>query len=278
MKKIIRRMIGTLMLTALTVSMSVFMPVEVHAAGARPKSILAVNEARNNEAALKVLTGGISFSGKKIACLGDSLTYGLDGSTNEPTDYSYPFFLQLLTGAEVTNLGYGSSTIGSSNVFPMFLRYKEIPTDTDYIVVFGGINDSFYVTKEQFGTFEERAIATFVGELNYLFYGLRTEYPKSEIIVINPPKSLWQYNEYKRGRGKLVPQARYAEAIRTLSTEYGFHLIDLYEENILNSFNASVRKKYVPDGLHPNAAGYHLLANLVAARMIEIEQTKAETP
>ena len=276
MERILFKRAWRIVVSAVIIFVMTALPVsEVHAAPKRsPKNILAQNEGRYTKAVEKILAGGVSFSRKKVACLGDSLTYGLDGATKEVTSQSYPYYLQLFTGAEVLNYGIGGSTIGTSNVYPMCERYSDIPKDADYIIVFGGINDSFYVTKDAFGSMEEPAPGTFIGEMALMFYGLKTEYPDSEIIIVNPPKSLWQYQEYQRGRGSLVKQEKYSDAIRLMTEAYGFHLIDLYDENILNSLDKNVRERYVPDGCHPNENGYNLLAGIIAEKMIDIEMVR----
>ena len=44
---------------------------------------------------------------------------------------------------------------------------------------------------------------------------------------------------------------------------YGVDVIDLYEEYPLDPSDATVRSKYMTDGLHPNAEGHKMMANIM---------------
>ncbi|MDE7427983.1 MAG: SGNH/GDSL hydrolase family protein, partial [Lachnospiraceae bacterium] len=117
------------------------------------------------------------FSGKKIACLGDSITAAanLEEQENYP-DCSYPSILKELLGAEeVYNLGIGGSSIGRYWSDAFVDRYQEIPSDTDIILVMGGTNDGFCLSEKEFGTLEERKPWTFCGDLDELMRGLQED-------------------------------------------------------------------------------------------------------
>ena len=54
---------------------------------------------------------------------------------------------------------------------------------------------------------------------------------------------------------------------------YGFEIIDLYNNNILNSHDKDVNEQFVPDGVHCNPEGYRILAEHIASQIIQrIEQ------
>lgn len=227
---------------------------------------------QNSAAPVSVYSiGDNSFADKKVACLGDSITAGLDGGTLRPAATTYPQFLQQMTGARVLNYGVGGSSIGTYHSEPMCIRYKQLPKDADYIVVYGGVNDAFTVDAGLFGSYASRRPGTFIGDLNSLFYGLKTEYPNSKVIVINPHRIQMQVDLIRLGHKKLVKQEKLSEAIKQLTAEYGFALVNLYDEGILNSCDARIRAGYVPDGCHPNLAGYEVLARLIAEKMIALE-------
>ena len=112
----------------------------------------------------------VDFSGKKIACLGDSITAAanLEGEAGY-LSYSYPSVLKELLGAEeVYNLGIGGSSIGRYWSDAFVERYKQIPEDTDIIIVMGGTNDGFCLSEKEFGNFTERRPWTFCGDLDEL--------------------------------------------------------------------------------------------------------------
>ncbi len=217
------------------------------------------------------------FSGLKIACLGDSITAASNLESEEGyQQYSYPARLKELLGAkEVYNLGIGGSSIGRYWSDPYVERYREIPEDTDVIIVMGGTNDGFCVSNKEFGNLEDRAQRTFCGDLDELMRGLREHYPDAEIFFATPlPNVLQDY--LMSEREYLLPQQRFAETITTLAQEYDYEVIDLYNSNILDSHDANVVAEYIPDGVHGSHAGYQVMAEHFAAEIIEHYDESAE--
>ncbi len=209
------------------------------------------------------------FSDKKIACLGDSITAAANLEDEENyLSYAYPAVLGEVLGAdEVYNLGIGGSSIGRYWADAFVERYKSIPEDTDIIIVMGGTNDGFCLSKEEFGTLSERKPWTFCGDLDELMRGLRENYPDAEIYFVTPlPNILQDY--LMRERDYLLPQRYLVNVILTLSAEYDYHVIDLYNSNILDSHDADIVSDYVPDGVHASKEGYRILAEHIAAEVV----------
>ena len=209
------------------------------------------------------------FSGKKIACLGDSITAAANLEDEENyLSCAYPAVLGEILGAEeVYNLGIGGSSIGRYWADAFVERYTDIPEDTDIIIVMGGTNDGFCLSEEEFGTLSERTPWTFCGDLDELMRGLRENYPDAEIYFVTPlPNILQDY--LMRERSYLLPQRDLVNVILTLSAEYDFHVIDLYNSNILDSHDVDIVTEYVPDGVHANREGYRILAQHIAAEMV----------
>lgn len=219
----------------------------------------------------------LDFSDKKIACLGDSITAAanLEGQENYPA-CSYPAVLQELLGAEeVVNLGIGGSTIGRYWSSPFVERYREIPQDTDIIIVMGGTNDGFCLSQKEFGTLTERKPWTFCGDLDELMRGLKENYPNADIFFVTPlPNILHDY--LMRERTYLLPQNDLVNVILTLAAAYDFHVIDLYNANLLDSHDADIVTDYMPDGVHANETGYRILAEHIAAEIVRQEEAHME--
>ena len=226
---------------------------------------LLINE-RDRE---RIAESRIDFSGKKIACLGDSITEASNLDSEEDyQQYSYPAQLKELLGAEeVYNLGIGGSSIGRYWADAFVDRYQEIPEDVDIIIVMGGTNDGFCVSDQEFGNPEERAYRTFCGDLDELMRGLKENYPDADIFFATPlPNILQDY--LMSERDYLLPQKDFVDVILRMAQEYDFGLIDLYNSNLLDSHDANIVAEYMPDGVHGNHDGYRILAEHFAAELV----------
>ena len=51
----------------------------------------------------------------------------------------------------------------------------------------------------------------------------------------------------------------YVKALREMAEEYSFPVLDLFKTSGMNPTKGNVRVDYMPDGLHPNDAGYKRL-------------------
>ena len=217
----------------------------------------------------RIAESRIDFSGKKIACLGDSITEASNLDSEEDwKQYSYPAQLKELLGAEeVYNLGIGGSSIGRYWADAFVDRYQEIPEDVDIIIVMGGTNDGFCVSDQEFGNLEERAYRTFCGDLDELMRGLKENYPDADIFFATPlPNILQDY--LMSERDYLLPQKDFVDVILRMAQEYDFGLIDLYNSNLLDSHDANIVAEYMPDGVHGNHDGYRILAEHFAAELV----------
>ena len=233
---------------------------------------LQVNEADKNV----ISSNTYDFSGKKIACLGDSLTEGSNMDNMEDyKQYSYPSVLKNILGAEeVYNLGIGGSSYGRYWDQAFVDRYKEIPQDTDIIIVMGGTNDGFAASAEELGSMEEKKPRTFYGDVDELMRGLTENYPEAKIIFVTPlPNVLHDY--LRNQRDYLLPQSVFADAVKELAAQYPVDVIDLYNSNILDTHDTQVISAFMPDGVHGNIEGYQILAEHFASEIIQIEERDA---
>ena len=232
----------------------------------------------NHEDKKIIAESTIDFSDKKIACLGDSITAAtnLEGQENY-LEMSYPYQLgKVLNAGEMVNLGIGGSSIGRYWDNAFVDRYKEIPEDSDIIIVMGGTNDGFCASEKELGSLEEREKRTFAGDLDELLKGLKKDYPDAEIVLVTPLPNIL-HDMLRRDRKDLLPQSSFVAIMKQLSEEYEIPVIDLYGSGILDSHDAAVIHSFIPDGVHGNEMGYHYLAAHIAAELIRIEEAKAES-
>ncbi len=220
----------------------------------------------------------VDFSDLSIACLGDSITEAANLSSLENyRQYSYPARLGELLGAEkVTNLGIGGSSIGRYWDQAFVDRYREIPQDTDLILVMGGTNDGFCMNQEELGSMQERKPRTFIGDLDELLRGLSEHYPQAQTVLVTPLPNVL-HDILKKERDYLLPQSVLVNAMKELAAEYGIPVIDLYNSNLLDTHDAAVIYNYMPDGVHCNAEGYTLLAEHFAAELIRMYEGQGRT-
>ena len=225
----------------------------------------------------------IDFSDVKITIMGDSLTTGANLSEEEQAQYAYPVILQQILGCkEIVNLGMGGSSVSRCGSYAMVERWKDIPYDTDILIVFGGSNDCLFENKWQFGNIEydkRMKEETFCGDLDEMVSGMEWVYRDHnkenyvKMLYINPPSTILNDGVYATDPGNMVHQKTFAEAINTIVPAYSFEVIDLYNNNILNSHDRDVNEQFVPDGIHMSPEGYQILAEHIASQIIQrIEQ------
>jgi len=226
----------------------------------------------------------IDFSDVKISILGDSITAGNTLPEDEQGVYDWPSQLKEILGCkEVVNLGIGGSTISSCiDHYPMCVRWFDVKPDSDIIIVMGGSNDMLFMDKWQFGNleYEHRMNKdTFCGDLDRMLGAMKwtftdhNEENYCKLLYINPPSTILNDAVVAVNPENMVAQERFAEAINVIAPAYGFEVIDMYNNNILNSHDPDINAIYVTDGIHCNKEGYTILAEHVASQIIQrIEQ------
>jgi len=226
----------------------------------------------------------IDFSDMKIAILGDSLTAASNLDDAEAAQYSIPAVLKEILGAkEVYNLGIGGSTISRcSTSYPMVDRWSSIPKDTDIIIVFGSTNDALFENKWDFGNIEyEKRMTkgTFCGDLDEMLGAIKYTYREHnkdsyvKFLIVNPPSTVLNDAVYNTDPGNMVHQGQFALAINEIAPAYGFEVIDMYNNNFMNTHDRQVNEEFMPDGVHGNVEGYRMMAEHLASEIIQrIEQ------
>lgn len=229
-----------------------------------------------------------AFFGKKLACLGDSITFGFD-SANSGNALAFPWRLALRDRCGFLNVkNYGansrriSSDVPDSGPVSFIKQVDQMDKNVDVVTVLGGINDfaqglrlgEFLTTTKEDGTYDT---STFYGAVQELYRKLDERYKDKLVVVIN----MLNANNgstgdagtgAKRGAellGTTVQEGieMYREAIRTCARHYNFPVIELQDLVGFDVFNADDVKKYIPDYLHPNQDGHNLMANVIAEEL-----------
>ena len=185
----------------------------------------------------------VDFSQLTYAALGDSITFGVDGSTGTHINMETPYCEvvgEILGFERSVNLGVSGSCIsfarGEQNAFCK--RYVNIPRDADVISVMGGIND----TDENvtIGTINDVDCNTFYGALNTLAKGLKDNWSDAFIFFMTPLNA----------RGRVGVYEQVCQAIKDVCAKYDIPVLDTSKlADFSQEYNA---KGYVGDGLHPS--------------------------
>lgn len=193
---------------------------------------------------------------KKITCIGDSITEGVGSSKLDDNTYnSYCNYLSKIIGTTVINMGKGGAPIGDYwDSTALYLRWTDIPVDTDIIIIFAGINDFFI------GKYDD-----FVMYTTDLLTNIKNTYTSSKIYtVISYP-----IKEETEGNFVQNDYSKYMNTLKDISLQNDIQIIDLYNENYMNTNEKEIRDSYVPDGIHPNDLGNELLAYHIAHKIME---------
>ena len=135
----------------------------------------------------------------------------------------------------------------------------------DVIVVFMGVND--YAANTPVGSYD----GTYAAPLNPTnfseAYGrtianMKETYPDAEIFCCTFLSDRKRMSSDVNGAGISINQ--YLNAIKTIATNLGVNVIDLYNET---GINGSTITSYTVDRLHPNAAGMDLITKVVVEKV-----------
>lgn len=231
---------------------------------------LAINQ--KDQEMLRLRT--CDFTGKKITCLGDSITVGAGGYMDENGIFTgYAQYLVQTLGCEVTALGVGSTTIGDYFIEGPFVeRYLDIPADSDIIIIQGGVNDYQLFScglYSNFGNIKTRAAGSYCGEVYRLFSGIKERYPNADVFVLTTYRS--NMEQSFPPTWKLVD---FMNVQKTYAKQFGFEVIDLTDSGFLDCRQDRVAQIWSPDRVHPSPEGHVFLAQRIGSYLGYYYSTK----
>lgn len=205
-------------------------------------------------------------AGKKICFLGDSITEGCGASAPEKNFVS--LFAAVHSDAKVYNYGIGGTRIAPQTaVFspacsqPFGSRVPAMAEGAELVCVFGGTND-YGVGDAPLGKPGDRTEHTFYGALYALSVALLNKYPEGKIVFFTPLHRADIVIPQKKPDGEWTLRD-YVQAVKENAEYFSFPVLDLWSVSGMQPELPVIREKLMPDGLHPNDAGYRRLFQIV---------------
>ena len=189
----------------------------------------------------------------RIACVGDSITYG--ATIRDKSHDSYPAQLGTMLGRKysVKNFGASGYTLQEScdRPYTSHKRYKKsLDFKPDVVLIMLGTNDTKpynWISTEAFQDDYRQLILSY------------QELPSRPYVILMTPASLFpeNFNPAKPFKIRAGVAGEAAKAVRELAKELGLPFIDIHE------VTASHPEFFLQDGVHPNELGAKAIARTV---------------
>ena len=189
----------------------------------------------------------------KIACVGDSITYG-SGIKNRDS-LAYPQQLQQMLGDkfEVQNFGVSGATMLKNGNLPYWIQpeyQQSLIFNPKIIILMLGTNDSKPIN---WNTYKDE----FEKDYNKMISNFQQLKSKPKIYIGLPPpviKNRW-------GIQKEIVEGELMDILKKIASENKLELIDFY--GILYGMD-----KMIPDNIHPNADGAKRMAIVAISKIL----------
>lgn len=227
-------------------------------------------------------TTGTALDGKTIVFVGDSITAGFVQEQGLPNYGQRNGYVEMLQKkypkAVFKNLAVGGATVGHYEGEPTPCVVEQINNaitqypNADYIIIQGGVNDTWLSSKVSLGEISSGYAATlnegtFCGALESIFKKAQTQWIGKRIGFLTTHK---------------IPSApsleNYMDKAREICKKWSVPYLDLYNLSTLNYAIAEVKSNLSyktadhpnGDGTHPNVKGYEVLTPKIESWLLEL--------
>ncbi|MBQ6552103.1 MAG: hypothetical protein IJL83_00570 [Clostridia bacterium] len=199
----------------------------------------------------------------KIACVGDSITYGY--GLDDPRSFPSQLGVLLQENYEVRNFGAGGKTLMSTGDTPytQYIEYQpSLEYEGDIVLIMLGTNDAKY-----YNWHPDSSPAVLKRELKQLVQTYRDLPSKPTVFIMTSP-TLFEgcHHDFIPSNVDTIAQLQ-----REVAEEINAPLIDLH------TFTADM-EQYFEDKIHPNADGYALIADYIDDIIVANEGTLPGAP
>jgi alpha-L-fucosidase 2 len=206
--------------------------------------------------ALWAVLGAEASTPIKVACVGDSITFGHGIADRENNSYPAQLGKMLGKGWEVRNFGVSGSTLLRKGDHPYIKtpRYEAaLKFEPDVVIIKLGTNDTKPQNWNQQAWKQKKA---FIGDYILLINSFRNLESKPVVWICKPVPVFSERGGIndKTVRGEIIPCIQY------IARKAGVPMIDLYTP-------LKGHPEFFPDKVHPNAAGATEMAKIIAARL-----------
>ncbi len=195
------------------------------------------------------------LNGKRIAVIGDSYVK----NHAEPIENTWHYKFARKHGMEYFNYGINGSSIAYTSPrwgTAMYIRYKDMPDNLDYVLVIGGHNDSFKL--DSIG-----GLDVFKERLSILCQGLIERYPAAKIYFF----SRWNCKDFQESNAEKI-----VDAMIEVCGNYSIPVLDCARQGGIYAHSDAFRKIYFQrpeDNAHLNSKGHDRFLNVAESFILK---------
>ncbi|MBQ8696928.1 MAG: InlB B-repeat-containing protein [Clostridia bacterium] len=217
------------------------------------------------------------LTGKSVLFVGDSITHGVKDT---PSDhYGWAGRIGTANGMDWINngeSGYSVSTCRADTQYGVIIdklmetKYQSF----DYVMLHGGVNDAWDAVTV--GTVTEGydpsafEVDTFAGALEDLIYNTYYYYGRKATVGY-----LCNFKLTGHSNANLKDMSEYFDVAKEICDKWNVRYFDMYDNTKVNADLKVGATTYLPDHVHPNKAGYDILAPMVEGFMKTLSKTYA---